>query len=52
MDLNNLLGDKLPDAEGSLLERINIVKQIIEDERLLTNKGISSAVDLDARFGR
>ncbi|CAG9621030.1 IS1182 family transposase ISBbr1 [Sutcliffiella rhizosphaerae] len=52
VELNNLLGDKLPDAEGSLLERINIVKQIIEDERLLTNKGISSAVDPDARFGR
>jgi hypothetical protein len=52
VELKNLLEDKLPDAEGSLLEKINTVKQIIEDERLLTNKGIASAVDPDARFGR
>jgi transposase len=51
-ELSDLLEDKLPDAEGSLLEKINIVKQIVEDERLLTNKGIISAVEPDARFGR
>ncbi|WP_445165006.1 transposase [Neobacillus cucumis] len=52
VELKDLLADKLPDAEGSLLEKINIVKQIVEDERLLTNKGIASAVDPDACFGR
>jgi transposase len=52
VELKDILADQLPDAEGSLLEKINIVKQIVEDERLLTNKGISSAVDPDARFGR
>lgn len=52
IELKGLLEDKLPDAEGSLLEKINIVKQIVEDERLLSNKGIASAVDPDARFGR
>ena len=51
-DLTDILEDKLPDAEGSLLEKINSVKQIVEDERLLTNKGIVSAVEPDARFGR
>lgn len=51
-ELTDLLEDKLPDAEGSLLEKISIVKQIVEDERLLTNKGIKSAIDPDARFGR
>ena len=51
-ELTDLLEDKLPDAEDSLLEKINIVKQIVEDERLLTNKSILSAVDPDARFGR
>ncbi|MBT2697177.1 hypothetical protein J7E79_07105 [Bacillus sp. ISL-40] len=52
VELKDVLEDKLPDAEGSLLEKITVIKQIIEDERLLTNKGISSAVDSDARFGR
>jgi transposase len=51
-ELTDILEKKLPDAEGSLLEKINIAKQIVEDERLLTNKGILSAVDPDARFGR
>lgn len=51
-ELTDLLEDKLPDAEGSLLEKINIVKQIVEDEKLLTHKGIQSAIDPDARFGR
>jgi hypothetical protein len=35
-----------------LLEKINIVKQIVEDERLLTNKGIQSAIDPDARASK
>lgn len=52
VELRDHLENKLPDAEGSLLKKINTVKQIIEDERLLTNKGIASAVDPDARFGR
>lgn len=51
-ELTDILENKLPDAEGSLLDKINIAKQIIEDERLLTNKGILSAIDPDARFGR
>ena len=51
-ELTNILENKIPDAEGSLLEKINIAKQIVEDERLLTNKGILSAVDPVARFGR
>jgi hypothetical protein len=33
IELTDILEDKLPDAEGSLLEKINIAKQIIEDER-------------------
>ncbi|WCK55919.1 IS1182 family transposase [Aneurinibacillus sp. Ricciae_BoGa-3] len=51
-DLTDQVQEKLPDAEGSLKEKIDIAKQIVEDERLLTNKGISSAIDPDARFGR
>jgi transposase len=51
-ELTDILENKLPDAEGSLLEKMNIVKQIVEDERLLTNKGIQSAIEPDARFGR
>jgi transposase len=40
VELKDLLEEKLPDAEGSLLEKINIVKQIVEDERLLLIKGL------------
>lgn len=49
------LGEKveglLPDHEGSISEKLGIAKQIVEDERLLSQKGILSAVDPDARFG-
>jgi transposase len=51
-ELTDILEEKLPDAEGSLLDKIKIAKQIVDDERLLTNKGVSSAVDPDARYGR
>lgn len=36
---------------ASISEKIKIAKQIIEDERLLSQKGILSAIDPDARFG-
>jgi transposase len=38
VELKDVLEDKLPDAEGSLLEKITVIKQIIEDERLLLIK--------------
>lgn len=41
----------LPDHKGSISEKIQIAKDIVEDERLLANKGIMSAIDPDARFG-
>ena len=41
----------LPDAEGSILEKLRFAKQIVEDERLLARKGIMSTIDPDARFG-
>lgn len=41
----------LPDHEGAISEKLQIAKQIVEDERLLSNKGILSAIDPDARFG-
>ncbi|WP_031305641.1 IS1182 family transposase [Brevibacillus panacihumi] len=41
----------LPDHEGSISEKVRIAKAIVEDERLLANKGIMSAIDPDARFG-
>lgn len=41
----------LPDHEGALTEKLKIAKQIVEDERLLSQKGILSAIDPDARFG-
>lgn len=50
--ITDMLEEKLPDIEGSLLEKIQVAKQIVEDERLLTYKGIQSAVEPDARFGR
>jgi transposase len=49
--LGEMVEEKIPDAEGSLKEKITIAKQIVEDERLLANKGIQSAIDPDARFG-
>lgn len=34
-----------------IVEKMKIAKQIVEDERLLSQKGILSAIDPDARFG-
>ena len=49
------LGEKveslLPDHEGAVSEKLLVAKQIVEDERLLANKGILSAIDPEARFG-
>lgn len=41
----------LPDHEGALSDKLHIAKEIVEDERLLANKDIRSAIDPDARFG-
>lgn len=41
----------LPDHEGAITDKLKTARQIVEDERLLANKGIMSAVDPDARFG-
>lgn len=41
----------LPDHEGAVSEKLGIAKQIARDERLLSHKGILSAIDPDARFG-
>jgi transposase len=41
----------LPDHGGAISEKLQIAKQIVEDERLLANKGIMSAIDPEARFG-
>jgi transposase len=41
----------LPDHEGAVSDKLHIAKEIVEDERLLANKGIRSAIDPDARFG-
>jgi transposase len=41
----------LPDHEGAVTEKLEVAKQIVEDERLLSSKGILSAIDPDARFG-
>lgn len=41
----------LPDHEGAISEKVQIAKDIVEDERFLANKGIMSAIDPDARFG-
>nr|WP_269433176.1 IS1182 family transposase [Paenibacillus sp. FJAT-27812] len=41
----------LPDHEGAVSEKLGIARQIVEDERLLSHKGILSAFDPDARFG-
>ncbi|MHA7581452.1 IS1182 family transposase [Paenibacillus vandeheii] len=40
----------LPDHEGAISDKLHIAKEIVEDERLLANKGIRSAIDPDARF--
>ncbi|MCU6708073.1 transposase [Paenibacillus sp. J5C_2022] len=41
----------LPDAEGTLQSRLEETKKIVSDERLLSWKGVQSAIDPDARFG-
>lgn len=50
-DLGETVETLLPDHEGAITEKLKVAKQIVEDERLLANKGIRSAVDPEARFG-
>lgn len=50
-ELGETVETLLPDHEGAISEKIKIAKTIVEDERLLANKGIMSAIDPDARFG-
>jgi transposase len=50
-ELGETVEELLPDHEGAISDKLHTAKQIIEDERLLANKGIRSAVDPDARFG-
>lgn len=49
--LGEIVEQLLPDHEDAISEKITIAKQIVEDERLLSHKGILSAIDPDARFG-
>lgn len=49
--LGETIEELLPDHEGAVSEKLGIAKQIVEDERLLSHKGILSAIDPDARFG-
>ena len=49
--LGQTVEELLPDHEGAVSDKLGIAKQIIEDERLLSHKGILSAIDPDARFG-
>jgi transposase len=51
-ELGEAVEQLLPDHEGAISEKLRIAKQIVEDERLLSSKGIMSAIDPDARFGR
>jgi transposase len=41
----------IPDADGVLKQRLEETRKIVEDERLLSWKGVQSAIDPDARFG-
>jgi transposase len=50
-ELGETIETLLPDHEGAVTEKLKIAKQIVEDERLLANNGIMSAIDPDARFG-
>jgi transposase len=50
-ELGETVENLLPDHEGAISEKLKHAKQIVEDERLLANKGIMSAIDPDARFG-
>ena len=49
--LGEFIEEQLPDAEGSMKEKLETARRIVEDERLLAKKGIQSAIDPDARFG-
>jgi hypothetical protein len=51
-ELTDQLEDQIPYIAGNLKGNLEIARQIVKDERLLTKKGIRSAVDPDARFGR
>lgn len=48
--LGETVEELLPDHEGAISDKLQIAKQIVEDERLLSQKGILSAIDPDARF--
>lgn len=50
-ELGQMVENLLPDHEGAVSEKLGAAKQIVEDERLLSQKGILSAIDPDARFG-
>lgn len=50
-ELGEKVEELLPDAEGAIREKLEMAKQIVEDERLLAHKGIRSAIDPEARFG-
>lgn len=50
-DLGETVEKLLPDHEGAITEKLKVAKQIVEDERLLSKKGIRSVVDPEARFG-
>lgn len=50
-ELGETVEELLPDHEGAITNKLQTAKQIVEDERLLANKGIMSAIDPDARFG-
>jgi transposase len=50
-ELGESVESLLPDPKGALSEKLNIAKQIVEDERFLALKGVLSAIDPDARFG-
>lgn len=50
-ELGEAVEELLPDHEGAVSNKLQTAKQIVEDERLLANKGVMSAIDPDARFG-
>ncbi|MHA0858202.1 IS1182 family transposase [Paenibacillus sp. CMAA1364] len=50
-ELGQTVEELLPDHEGAISDKLHIAKEIVEDERLLSHKGIRSAIDPDARFG-
>lgn len=50
-ELGEAVEELIPQPEGAIAEKLLIARQIVEDERLLAGKGISSAVDPDARLG-